>query len=540
MPIMLFIIFGYFRSHNHLCLLMVCTLLCTTPLTAQERVIRAGISDAPLHWDPQYCDSSSSQSLFAASFLGLMTQDEYGQTQAGTAKSYHLSQDGLTYTFYLRPELVWSDGEPMTAHDYVASYRRVLTTKNPPPYIHLLYLIVNAYAISQGTAKEENLAVNAIDKHTLQIKLTQPAPYFLDLLTHCALFALPHNQASLAVDGAVRNSSHVSNGAYRVVLSEKNEITLIQNPLFYDVATLKLDRLHFIVHHNYQELVQLFNTKELDIISDPPYAILPWIKKNYPKQLSQTGGTGIYFLALNQRNDHLKNAAIVKALSMAIDRELLAHISRGKYRALYTLTPSQFYQDHAKPNTPFDPTHTLADKTKQAHQLLLSAGYTQQKPLKLALSYNKAVIHQQLMLAIHDMWKTLPVEVVLKPESLTTHYQSLTAGEFEIARVGWQADYVDPYAYLVLFSRFMEDLNYSHYHNISFDNLLDLANKTQHQAKRAQLLAEAETLILNDSPLIPLLSSVRIAVTSPRIAGYRLFPIGASSARWWSTTQSGE
>lgn len=478
--------------------------------------------------DPETLDQHKTSLVAEAHLMrdlyeGLVVHDAKAAVQPGVAESWTVSDDGLVYTFKLRGDAKWSNGDPVVAGDFVFSLQRIMTPETGAKYANVLFPILNAEAITKGEKKPEELGAKAVDDKTLEITLGQPTPYFLELLTHQS--GLPVNPGAVEKFGTdfVKPENIVTNGAYKLVsFTPGDKIVMAKNENFHDAANVKIDRIEYIPFEDRATCVRRFEAGEVHSCSDLPTEQIKDMKTRLGEQVHIAPYLGTYYYALNTEKDELKDPKVREALSLMIDRQFLAdEIWAGAMLPAYSLVPpgiSNYDGGGAK----YDWSETsLIDREDKAAALMKEAGYGPDKPLKLEIAYNNSENHKNTATAIADMWKPLGVEITFNVRDLSAHYATLRdTSDYQVARAGWIGDYSDPQNFLFLLESDNTGFNYAKYRNPDYDALMDKAAAEIDLTKRAELLRDAEKMFIRDTPYIPLLFYSSLSLVSPKLKGW--------------------
>src|SRR6266481_6243381 len=461
-----------------------------TPAAA-EKVLRVANMAEPETLDPHKTSTINEHNILLNLFEGLMVLDPSGNVAPGVAESFQVSEDGLTYTFRLRANARWSNGEPVTAADFVYSLRRIEDPKTHSQYAEVLYPIKNAQEVNTGKAALTELGVAAVDARTVQITLKAPTPYFLQLLTHQT--SLPVNEKAVTRFGEewLKPSNIVSNGAYKLDdVKPNSHIRIVKNP-------------------NYQ---------------------LGWLRQNMPKELHIAPYAGVYYYTMNTTKPPFNDRRVRLALSMAINREILVE----KITGAGELPAYGFVPDGTANYTPRRvPWRTMsqAEREAAAQKLMSEAGYGPNKPLQFQLTYNTSENHKRIAIALAAMWKRINVSVELVNSEFKVQLNNMRIGNFQMGRAGWIADYNDAQSYLYLSQTSTKQQNYSRFSNPDFDKLMDQAAVTSDERTRAQLLEQAEAILLKELPVLPIYFYVSKNLVSTKVKGWQDNPVDSHYAR---------
>jgi oligopeptide transport system substrate-binding protein len=494
--------------------------------------------------DPETLDAHKTQTVAEAHLLrdlseGLVIHNAKGEVVPGVAESWTVSTDGKLYTFKLRSNAKWSNGDPVKAQDFVFSLQRILNPETGAKYANILYPLKNAEKINKGQGpKLEDLGVKAIDERTLEITLERSTPYFLELLTHQT--GLPVHPASVAKYGKdfVKPENWVSNGAY--VLREfvpNSHIKMTKNPNFHDAANVKIDTVIYYPTPDLAAAARRFQAGELHFTTDIPADQVKYLKEKLGDQVSIAPYLGTFYLAVNTTKAPFNDVRLRTALSLAIDREFIAEqIWSGTMLPAYSFVPPGI-GNYREPAYLAFKTMSPIDREAKATALLQEMGFGPSgKPLKIEIRYNMTDNNKNTAVAIADQWKQFGIETTFISTDAKTHFAYLReGGDYEIARAGWIGDYSDPQNFLFL-GLSDNALNYAKYNNSEFDSLVRKAEEETDLKKRADILYEAERVWMRDEPVIPLLYYSTKNLVSPKLKGFVPNLRGAFASRFYQIT----
>ncbi|MCA3559721.1 MAG: peptide ABC transporter substrate-binding protein [Aestuariivirga sp.] len=499
-----------------------CSLLAMTATGAfAEVVYNRGNSADPESLDPHKTATTYEAHILRDLFMGLMIQDAKAQVQPGAAESYTVSADGKTYSFKLRKGALWSDGAPVTADDFVFSWRRLVDPATASEYAYMLAPVVNAEDITAGKMKPDQLAVKAIDPGTFEVTLKAPTPYFLEMLTHQSTY--PVSKASIDKLGAdfVKPGNLVSNGAF--VLKEfvpNDHIKLAKSDTFYDAANVKIDTVNFIPTEDRSTAMKRFEAGELDSNDDLPTEQLADLKAKFGDQIRIGPYLGAYYYAFKTDKKPWDNVKLRAAISEAIDRDYLAEkVWQNTMIPAYSFVPPGIagYETRV---TDYAGKSQL-DREDEARKVLAELGYGPETPLKMEIRFNTSENHKNTAVAIQEQLKPLGIEVSLVNTDTKTHYGLLEQhGDFDIARAGWIADYKDPENFLALCKTGTGN-NYALYSNKDYDDLMARAAAAATPEERMKLLSDAEAIgVARDHCVVPLLYYSYHNLVSNKLKGW--------------------
>jgi oligopeptide transport system substrate-binding protein len=456
-------------------------------------------------------------------FEGLIAEAADGSHVPGAAARWEVDPSGTRYTFYLRPDGRWSDGTPLTAHDFVYAFRRALDPETASDYAFILWPVKGAEAVSKGEVRElERLGVVALDDWTLEITLKAPTPYFLGLLTHHMAYPAPRH--AIEAHGArwTRPGNMVSNGPYRLAeWVPQSHIKLVRNELYRERSQVAIEAVTYYPTEDTNTELKRFRAGELDVTSDVPSDQVPWVAENLGQAFRNSPYLGTYYYALNTGAAPFKDALdLRRALALAIDREtLVAKVTRAGEIPAYAWVPPGVLGYRQQPI----PQQGLSQAERQAlaRELFAQAGYGSDNPLSLEILYNTSENHKKIAIAVAAMWRqVLGVRARLRNEEWKVYLDTRSQMRFEVARGGWIGDYNDANTFLELMKSDVGEMNPSGYANPEYDRLIKQAEVTADAARRAELMQRAERLMLSQMPIIPIYFYTTQHLVAARVRGW--------------------
>ncbi|MEE8305886.1 MAG: peptide ABC transporter substrate-binding protein [Gammaproteobacteria bacterium] len=488
---------------------------------AAEQIIYVGNSAEPQTLDPHRAEGVPSSNIMRDLFEGLTSEAPNGDVIGGAASSWEISDNGLTYTFTLRSEARWSNGDPVTAHDFVYGLRRSLDPATLSNYTFILAPILNADAVSQAELPPQAIGVHAIGELTLEIKLSGPTPYFLGLLNHATSY--PVHRPSVEAHGSqhTRPGNLVSNGAYALdQWSVQSHIKLVRNPQYWDNANTVIDEVWYYPIEEQSTELRRYRANELDYTYDIPYKQLDWIRENLPDELLIAPYLGSYYYGFNLTRPPFKdNLPLRRALALAINREILTErvTGAGEIPAYGWVPPVTDYQGQKMLGADWDQQR----RNEAAVEYYQQAGYSRENPVELQILYNTHDNHRSIAVAIAAMWKqVLGVETSLVNQEWKVFLDTrLRKVETQVFRAGWIGDYNDAHTFSVLMGS-RSGRNDPGYDNPEYDRLLALAAQESDLAARRQILEQAERILLEDLPIIPIYFYVTKRMMKPWVGGF--------------------
>ncbi len=511
--------------------LAVCVAL-AMPASA-AKVLNRGNGAEPKGLDPHQASGDPENQILGDLFTGLYSEDVKGKAVLGAAEKVETSPDGLTWTFTLRDHK-WSDGKPVTAEDYVFSYRRILDPALAGEYASILYPIKNAQKVNKGELKGDQLGVSAPNPKTLVIQLEHPAPYLPEMMTHYTMFAIPKHVVEKAGKDWTKPGIMVSNGAYMLKDRRPNDrIQLVRNPHFFDAASVKIDEVNFYPSADEAAALKRYRAGELDTLDRWPLAEHKWLAENIPNEARKFPGLRVLYTVFNMREKPLDDRRVRLALAMALDREAIqkqVYFAAHGVEALSIIPPATVNVEHtAKVPWAGKP---IEQRKEEARALLAQAGFGPANPLKLTYNFNNRPDTKRAAIAMQAMWKDVGVIVELNAKDFAVHYDLLKSANFQMGEAGWVFDYNDAQSVLFLFLSSNEGLNYPGYKNPAYDTVMDRADQEKDVVVRGKLLDEAAGLLLNDVAVAPTFYQFVRPLVKPYVLNWENNPRGVNRTRW--------
>ena len=480
--------------------------------------------------DPQLNQDVSGFHVIRDLFEGLLSQDADGSLVPGVATHFTASDSNTTYTFALRKDARWSNGDPVTAHDFVYAWRRAVDPVTASPYGWYLELtqIANAADILAGEKEPDELGVSAVDDHTFEVRLFAPLPYFPAMTTYATLF--PAHQATIEAHGAkwTAPGNMVSNGAYvlqELVLNEYHR--RVKNPEYWNADNVIIEEVTGLVINDDNQALTRYRAGELDHLQPLPAGQFPALREEMPDEATSVPRLCSYFYAINHsESGHpaLQDVRVRRALSMAIDRKVIVErLLKGGQWPAYNFT----HLKTAGFEMPEIAYATLgqAERDDEAKRLMAASGL---EDLTLRLIYNTSESHKQIATVISQMWKQkLGVTTELANFEWKTYLNIMDNQEFDLARSGWCGDYNEASTFLDLLTT-THGANRGRYSNPEVDELM-AASKTV--ADPGAIYAEVEQILAEDMAIIPIYHYANTFLLSSDIRGW---PYDNVENNWYS------
>lgn len=492
----------------------------------------------PLTVDPRKNWDQITSTFLSLIYEGLTRLKPNGEIELALAESVELSQDQKTYRFFLR-ESSWSDGHPVTAHDFEYSWKKTLDPNFPSLSPQLFYPIKNAELASKGILSLEEVGVRAIDDHILEIELNHPTPYFLSLISFCSFYPIPRHveMQNLQWEKSSENKI-VSSGPFKISQwKRKQEIVCEKNPLYWNANNVTCKNLHISIINNPYAVMQLFDQDELDLVSvilcSLPLDALGPYKHDGTLKLTPAGGT--VFCSFNTQQYPFHNQNIRKAFSYAIDRQhIVENITRLNEIPAERCLPPSLVKDEQKTLFPsFDEALARKHLSLGLQELGIISNQNQDLGLRLFLNnltllFDANQLNWKIAEALQECWKrVLGFRIRLESSDFHSYIQNLNKRNYNIGLAYWLAQFNDP---MNIFERFKNrslPKNFPGYENPQFNNLLESSSTEIRPDVRKKILTQAESLFLDDMPLAPIYHYNHAYLCKPYLTGVEITAIGA-------------
>ena len=491
----------------------------------EEKILHFGLGSEPQYLDPHLASSVSAHNVIIALIEGLVSEDPKTlKPLPGVAESWDISEDGLLYTFHLRKNAKWSNGDPVTAHDFVYSYRRILNPNLASQYASMLHGLKNARKYHEEGLKWEEAKVGAvaIDNHTLQLTLENPTPYFLELLNHYSWF--PAHPPTIKKFDAfekqgtpwTRPGNYVGNGPF--ILSEHKVNSVIEvkkNPNYWDAETVSLEAIRFYPIESADTEERAFRSGFLRLTQTVSPDRIDFLKQNHPEIIHFEPYLGTYFYRFNLEEPPFDDVRVRLAFNLATDRQAIVEkVTKGGQVPARCFTPPGTGGFSPESRFRFDP-----QKAKALIQDYLDEKGLKSLP-KIELKYNTSEGHKKVAEALQGMWKNhLGAEIQLLNMEWKVFLSTIEKRDFSLARAGWIGDYVDANTFLHMW-RTGDGHNNTGWSNARYDELLELAAKESDSEKRFSYFEECEKLLSEHAPILPIYFYVHVTLRSPTVKGW--------------------
>ncbi len=489
----------------------------------QEQILLIGNGTDPEDLDPQVTTGLPEHHIHMALFEGLVNTDPIDLSPSpGVAERWEVSDDGRRYTFFLREDAKWSNGDPVTSEDFIFSYRRMLAPGFGAEYAYMLYVVENAEEYHLGRLEDFALVgFRAADPYTLVVQLATPTPYFLSLINHNSWY--PVHGATILKYGKMdqrgsrwtRPGNHVGNGPFTLKDWNVTDVVVVEkNPIYWDADRVVLNEIRFYAIENAITEERNFQAGQLHLTGSVNLNSIDRLRREESEYLQLHGWLGTYYYLLNTKAPPLNDVRVRRALNMVIDRSAIVEsITRGGQIPAYFFTP---------PNTAgYTARARLKEDVDAARRYLAEAGYPNGDGFpSLPLLYNTSESHRPIAEAIQDMWKRyLNIRVRLENQEWKVYLQSRSNGEFAIARAGWIGDYNDPNTFLDLLTSSSGN-NHTGWRNSEYDSLIAQAGRTLDPVQRYEYFQRAEAILVDELPIIPIYFYVRAFLKQPSVQNW--------------------
>jgi len=510
---------------------------CSSNASAEgERNLIYNLGEDPDTIDPTLNTSVGSSTIIASTFEGLMKLDRNEKAIYGVAEDMQVSEDKLTYTFTLRDDAKWSDGEAVTANDFKFSWLRALNPETAAEYSYQLFYIKNAEAYNKGEVTAEEVGIEVADEKTLVVTLESATAYFPELMAFPTYMPLREDIVTADPEGwATKPETYISNGPFK--LTEwimKDRFVVVKNENYYDKDSIKLPGIEFLMVTDENTAYAQLQAGEFDMVDVVPPseiedALASGLATIYPN-------LGTYMLVFNvgkqstlsdEVKEVLSNPLVRKALSLAIDRKAIVEkVTKGGQVPAYSFVPQGILNENGEDFASVEYYDALQANLEEAKALLAEAGYPEGKGFPtLEYMYNSGEAHKNIAQVIQQDWAQLGINVELTNQEWKVFLNTRHEGQYQIARHGWSGDYVDPMTFLDLWvtNGGNNDAGYS---NAKYDELVAKAKSEADKDLRWDYMHQAEAIIMEDMPIIPLYYYTKIKGAQDYVKGARVSTLG--------------
>lgn len=515
-----------------LCVALLCLLVVAcggggdrqVDIAAKNNILLMGNGAEPKALDPHLVTGVPENRIISSLMEGLVSYHPTDDLapEPGVAERWENNPDFTVWRFHLRPNARWSNGDPVTAGDFVYSWQRMLSPELGSEYAEMLYVIRNGEAFHKGQINDfAQVGVKALNDRTLEVTLSGSTPYFLNMLKHYSFF--PVNRRAVEQFGGMTNRQNswstvenfVGNGPFRLTEWTTNQIIKVaKSPTYWDAARVRLNEIHFFPIENVRTEETAFLAGRLHVTSTVSPDRIPIFREQNADQLRVDPYLGLYFFRLNVTRPPFNDPRVREALNLAVDRRLIVErVAQGGQAPASGIVPPGMESYPASQQVQFNP--------QRARQLLAEAGFPGGRgfPRKeILINTNEA--HRKIAEAIQAMWRQhLGIDVGIYNQEWKVYLDSQSSLNFDLSRSGWIADYVYPMTFLEIFTTGNGN-NDTGWSNARYDQLIQQARLAASEPDRMRLMQEAERVLLTDLPVIPIYWYTRTYLKDPRLAGW--------------------
>ncbi|WP_319402335.1 peptide ABC transporter substrate-binding protein [uncultured Anaeromusa sp.] len=508
-------------SLRQLAVLLLLVVLTATGCSRQPQqtanTLRYVLEAEPATLDPAKSTAIPESLAELQLFEGLTRLDAKDRPLPGVATQWEISADGLRYIFHLRPDARWSNGEALTAHDFVYSWRRALDPETASENSYMLYALKNGQAFNEKEAAPEDVGVRALDERTLEVTLEKPTAYFLSLASFHAFYPVHRASIEKAPESwSSQAETLIGNGPFRLTgWVHHGSLSFAKNPYYRDAASIRLVGMYWPIVDAQATRLTLVETGQADMMVEPPVVEHDRLQKEGLLRIAPY--LGLYYYVFNTQAPPFDRLEVRRAFALSFQRQaLITHVVKGGKLPAYAWVPPGL----TNPATGLDFRQEGGDLSREdaaaAKEALQKAGYGNALP-PVTLLFNTGEMHKAIAEAAQEMWKqSLGVAVTLTNQESKVFLASRTRGEFQIARASWIGDYADPMTFLDVFK---DATNDARYQNPRYNALIEEAQSALDPARRMAAMHEAEQILLDDAVILPIYYTTQPYVASPRLQG---------------------
>ncbi|UPA31485.1 peptide ABC transporter substrate-binding protein [Terrisporobacter glycolicus] len=503
--------------------------------------LNVNVGPEPATIDPAKNSAVDGATLINHAFEGLMKLDKDNKIVEGQASKYEVNKDETVYTFTLREGIKWSDGEQVKAEDFVYAWQRLVDPKTGADYNYMIDMVKNANEIMAGKKKPKELGIKALDEKTVEVTLTTPTPYFLEVCAFPATFPVRKDIVEANADTwSTDPKTYIGNGPYVLKSWEhQSKMTYVKNENYYDLKKLGPDTINFVLMEDKNTMLSAYKNNEILFADDLPSEEIDAMKD---KGLVIEKQLGTYFLSINVKKEGLDNVKVREALSLALDRDYIVEkVAKGGQIPADSFVTTGLTDADGK--TEF---HENAKKwydakdykgnVEKAKKLLKEAGYENGKGLpSIELMCNPG--HEPIMEAVQNMWKeNLGVNVTISSQDWNVFLETRKEGDFQVARDGWLGDYNDPISFIDMWITGGGNNN-AQWSNKEYDKIVSEIKSTTDAKERYAKMHEAEDILAKDMPIIPIYYYTDLYLISDKLEGMYTSPLGYKYFMYCTVTE---
>ena len=490
------------------------------------QVIRINFTNTPFTLDPRKTTDPITTVTNHMFYEKLTRLNSEGTIELALAERVEISKDQKRYLFFLRKSL-WSNGLPLTAHHFENAWKQALSPDFSSHSVYLLFPIQNAERAKRQECSLNEVGVKALNDDTLLIELERPTPYFLKLVSHPVYSPIPHAGEAVPYPHCNNKDPILTNGPFTVKSWKSNhELVAVKNPHYWNAKEVQIQEIHATIISDEATALKLFKCNKLDyvggLISPLPMDAIPSLKEAGCLLREPIAGTVLAFFNIHQFPFH--NFNIRKAFALAVNKkEIIENVTQMFDEVAIGLVPPLLKQNQPSSISSHDDSEEALTYFKKGLQEL---GISRKAFPPITYSFFNSELQYQLALAIQGQWqKALGVTIELKPADLKSYLPKLHSHQFEIAQMAWIAQYDDPLSFLERFISRSSHCNYSDWENVGYQSLIE-KSFCQEGQNRSLLLEEAEQIIKNEIPNIPIYHYSAVYIKNPRLKGLAISRLG--------------
>ncbi|WP_409305111.1 peptide ABC transporter substrate-binding protein [Peribacillus sp. SCS-155] len=498
----------------------------------EEKVLKLNNGAEPTSFDPPIGFDSVSWNALNNLMEGLTRLDENHEPQPATAEKWDISSDKKTYTFHIRKDAKWSNGDDVTANDFVFAWKRLLDPNTASSAAFLGYFIEGGEAYNLGEGSADQVAVKAVDEKTFEVKLTSPQAYFLSVITNPAFFPINEKVAKENPKWFAESDSFVANGPFQLSdWTHDEKFVMTKNKNYWDAKNVKLDRVEWAMVDDTNTEYQMYQTGELDT-SDVPSEMADQLLKEGKVKVEDQAGE--YFYRMNVNKEPFQNVNIRKAFAMAVNQqELVEFVTKNQEKPAYGFVSYGFKDPEG--NDFREKSGDLIKTNVEEAKALLEKGMKEEGYKKLpqvTLTYSTDDVHKKIAEALQQMFKkNLNVDVKLANMEASVFATEQKALKFQLSRSSFLADYADPINFMENFQT-GHSMNRTGWSNKKFDQLIKSAKNESDEKKRYDMMYQAEKILFDEAPIIPLHFYNQVYLQSDKVSGIVRHPVGYLELKW--------
>jgi oligopeptide transport system substrate-binding protein len=497
---------------------------------SRNKILLITVGSEPRTLDPQAAQGVTEHHIIMAMIEGLVAPSISDQSKVvpGMADHWEHNEDSSVWTFHIGEDRKWSNGDPVTAQDFVFSYKRMLTASFGAQYAENLFILKGAEDYYKAKTRDfDHVGVKAIDDHDLRIELVGPTPYLLSLVQHDSW--LPVNPKAILRFGNIdtrdtkwtQPANYIANGPFAMKNWRPNDvIQVVRNPRYWDAANVKLNGINFYSIENLNTQVRAFEAGQLHRTDQVSLDKVPYFRRVHPELIRIDPYEGVYFYRINVWRKPLDNPKVRLALNLAVDREaIVKNILREDQRPATGFTPPGMGD--------YEPLKKLSYDPDRARKLLAEAGYPNGKGFpKFTIHFNTLESHRAIAEAIQQMWKEeLGIEVTLENQEWKVYLDTQNSMNYDISRSAWIGDFMDPVTFLSMWTTGNGNNN-THWGNPEYDALIEQAARTGDPKARLEVLRRAEDIFLSEAPVVPIYWYTNAYLLQPSVQNWYPLVLG--------------